>query len=64
MHFYEDNITLRDDFNNLTQRKFDFTLETKAFVKHCKKKKQPRRHNGKMGCRNGIINCRKITVIG
>jgi hypothetical protein len=37
MHFYEDNITLRDDFNNLTQKKIDFTLETKAFVKHCKK---------------------------
>ena len=63
MHFYEDNITLRDDFNNLTQKKIDFTLEKKAFVKHCKKK-QRRHHNGKMGCRNGIINCRKITVIG
>jgi hypothetical protein len=30
MHFYEDNITLRDDFNNVTQKKIDFTTKFKT----------------------------------
>jgi hypothetical protein len=38
MHFYEDNITLRDDFNNVTQKKIDFTLETKAICQALQKK--------------------------
>ena len=37
MHFYEDNITLRDDFNNVTQKKIDFTLETKAICQALQK---------------------------